>query len=280
MAKGNQPQKGKSMNTTTPAPVTGEENKDANTGAGATDQTNSSEGSSQETLNSGQNGEQASQEEGAKGAADVSADELAKRGEEKTYSEQGEAPKEPPSVQAIEQDPPLVKIDEEVEVAPAIDTSADGLQLSVFATRIAFLKDNGTDNEKHVITALERYVDVCSKTIDMNRVAIEQQRLWRLFEYIHNKPEEFSKLYSLVLEFAKEYRKTVFHTSMFFRAQNGLTLGKEQLLAFDHLRTLITNTVDNVGDRSKIKALIDIGKIVNHDCIPEHIRGQYVAFYN
>lgn len=153
------------------------------------------------------------------------------------------------------------------------------VQLNVFQNRIDFIKENGTASEKHVITVLTHYVEVCSISVDLNVIAIEQQRLWRLFEYIHNQPQEFQKLYSLVIEFGREYQEQVFNLAKFFRAQSGLTLSVDQLNTYNNLRTLVLNTVQT-KDRSKVKTLIDIRKIVEQDAIPEHIRGAYVAYYN
>ena len=82
----------------------------------------------------------------------------------------------------------------------------------------------------------------------------------------------------MVIEFAREYRKTVFNLALFFRAQASMNLSADSMQAFNNLRTLVLNTADT-KDKRKVKALIDIRKIVEHDSIPEHVRGLYVAFY-
>lgn len=156
----------------------------------------------------------------------------------------------------------------------------DGVQLSVFENRVEWIRANGTVHEKHTLTVLENYVNICSKSIDLNAIAIEQQRLWRLFEYMHNQPTEFQNLFTLVIVFAREYRTTVFNLAALFRGQSSMTLASDKLQCFNNLRTLILNTADSFGDRSKVKALVDIKKIVDHEVIPEHIRGLYVSFYN
>ena len=126
---------------------------------------------------------------------------------------------------------------------------------------------------------LQNYVKVGLTSVNLNDIAVEQQRLWRLFEYIHNQPAEFQKLFGLIIEFAKEYKDNLFGITMLFRAQSGLSLSLDQLNAFNNLRTLMLNTAQT-KDLSKVKMLVDIRKIVENDSIPEHIRGMYVAYYN
>jgi hypothetical protein len=172
--------------------------------------------------------------------------------------------------------PPVV---ETTTKPPVADIEVDGVQLSVFENRVQWIKEHGSTNEKHVLVVMENYVKIGQSSVNLNDIAIEQQRLWRLFEYIHNQPAEFQKLYTLLLDFAKEYKDTLFNLSTFFRAQSGLSLAVDQLSAFNNLRTLVLNTIQT-KDISMVKTLLDIRKIVEHDAIPEHIRGMYVAFYN
>ena len=166
-----------------------------------------------------------------------------------------------------------------VEAKPAkVDTNADGLQLSVFANRVAFVKEHGTVEEQQVLSILEGYVDVCSKSIDLNKIAQQQQRLWRMFEYIHNKPDQFQKLFGLVIEFAREYKDNVFDIANIYRAQEALTISADQLQVFTALRQLVVSTV-KTKNKADVKRLIDIKKIMDMDGVPEHIRGFYVAYY-
>lgn len=183
-----------------------------------------------------------------------------------------EAAIQDPVKETIAQEAPVDKV---VAAAPI---ESDGVQLSVFENRVAWIEKNGSDHEKHALVVLQNYVRVNQTSVDLDAIAVEQQRLWRLFEYIHNQPKEFQKLFGLVIEFAREYRKTVFNLALFFRAQASMNLSADSLQAFNNLRTLVLNTADT-KDKRKVKALIDIRKIVEHDSIPEHVRGLYVAFY-
>lgn len=168
---------------------------------------------------------------------------------------------------------------QETKEEPAkVDIEADGLQLSVFENRVAFLKEKGTNEEKYVVAVLENYVSVCSTSIDKNKIGVEQQRLWRLFEYIHNKPQQFKSLFQIVIEFGRQYKTSVFEISKFYRAQEALTLNQDQLAAYNGIRQLILETI-STKNRADVKRLVDIRKIVSYDCVPEHIRGFYVAFY-
>lgn len=149
---------------------------------------------------------------------------------------------------------------------------------NVFEERVEWVKEHGTISEKHVVESMERYVAICSKTVDLNSIAVEQQRMWRLFEFMHNNPKEFVKLFGLVLMFARQYKDTVFSMIMLFRAQSSLNLSVDVLVAYNNLRTLIINSAQTV-DLSKVKMLVDIRKIVEHDSIPEEVRGMYVSMY-
>ncbi len=151
-------------------------------------------------------------------------------------------------------------------------------KINTFESRIEWVKANGSVAEKQVINVLENYVKVCTTSISLEAIAIEQQRLWRLFEYIHSNPTEFRKLFNIVIEFGKQYKNTAFDISMFFRAQGAISLTGNHLQAFNNIRTLIINTI-NTNDKSKIKSILDIRKIIENDAIPEHVRAQYVAYY-
>lgn len=166
------------------------------------------------------------------------------------------------------------------EVAPtakAIDE--DGVDISVLANRVAWIREHGTIAENTVISILENYVSICGKSVDLNKIGVEQQRLWRMFEYIHSQPKEFSKLYSLVLMYAKEHQDTIFDLTKLFRANEALTLSQDQLQCFNNLRTLIINTV-KTPDVRRVNSLLDVSKVVNHSSIPEHVRGLYISFYS
>lgn len=161
---------------------------------------------------------------------------------------------------------------------PAADLQADGIQLSVFQTRLAWIEENGSSHEKYVKNVLQNYVNVCSTTIDLNKIVVEQKRLWRLFAYINAHPAEFAAQFNILIEFAREYKEQVFNLHMFFRGQEGLSLGKDELQCFNNLRSLVLNTIES-RSKSQVKNLVDIRKIVDHSSIPEITRGQYVAFY-
>lgn len=150
--------------------------------------------------------------------------------------------------------------------------------LDSFETRIDWVKQNGSTTEKQVINVLENYVKVCTTSISLEAIAIEQQRLWRLFEYIHSNPTEFRKLFNIVIEFGKKYKESAFDISMFFRAQGALSLSGDALQAFNNIRTLIINTI-NTNNKANIKSILDIRKIIENNAIPEHVRAQYVAYY-
>ena len=150
--------------------------------------------------------------------------------------------------------------------------------LDSFETRIDWVKQNGSTAEKQVINVLENYVRVCTTSISLEAIAIEQQRFWRLLEYIHSNPTEFRKLFNIVIEFGKKYKESAFDISMFFRAQGALSLSGDALQAFNNIRTLIINTI-NTNNKSNIKSILDIRKIIENNAIPEHVRAQYVAYY-
>lgn len=159
-----------------------------------------------------------------------------------------------------------------------VDLAADGVQLSAFQTRLAWIEAHGTTHEKYVKNVLTNYVEVCTKSVDLEKISVEQKRLWRLFAYLHAHPGEFSKLYNIVIEFGREYKDELFNLHMFFRAQEGLALGKDEMQCFNNLRSLVLNTVESKRKQA-VKAILDIRKIVDHPLIPEHVRGMYVAYY-
>ena len=160
----------------------------------------------------------------------------------------------------------------------AVDLAADGVQLSAFQTRMAWIDAHGTTHEKYVKNVLVNYVSVGLTCVDLEKISVEQKRLWRLFAYMHAHPQEFLKLYAILIEFAREYRQELFNLHMFFRAQEGLAMGADEMQCFNQLRSLVLNTIESKSKQA-VKALIDIRKIVSHDMIPEHVRGMYVAYY-
>jgi hypothetical protein len=161
---------------------------------------------------------------------------------------------------------------------PAELIKEDGVQLSAFATRMAWIESHGTTHEQYVKNVLTNYVQVGLTSVDLEKIAVEQKRLWRLFAYLHAHPQEFSKLYNIVIEFAREYHDDLFNLHMFFRAQEGLAMGADEMQCFNNLRTLVLNTVE-AKSKQAVKSILDIRKIVDHNLIPEHVRGMYVAFY-
>lgn len=169
----------------------------------------------------------------------------------------------------------------DVRVVPKEPTEAikeDGVQLSAFATRMAWIEAHGTTHEQYVKNVMENYVKVGLTSVDLEKIAVEQKRLWRLFAYIHAHPQEFSKLFNIVLEFGREYREQLFNLHMLYRAQEGLALGADEMQCFNNLRTLVLNTIESKS-RKAVKSILDVRKIVEHNLIPEHVRGLYVAFY-
>jgi hypothetical protein len=175
---------------------------------------------------------------------------------------------QPPTTQAPTTDAPVVE--------KAIDKQ--GVDLAVFENKVEWIKTHGSTEEKHTLTVLENYLAVCTTAVDLDKIAAEQKRLWRLFEYINSKPQHFQKLWRLVIDFAREHEEEAFDMSLFFRAQKGIGLAQDQLTCFNNLRTLIINTL-KTKDVKKVKNLVDVRRIVEHDSIPEQTRGMYVAYY-
>lgn len=160
----------------------------------------------------------------------------------------------------------------------AVDLAADGVQLSAFQTRMAWIAEHGTTHEQYVKNVMTNYVQVCLTSVDLEKIAIEQKRFWRLFAYLHAHPAEFNKLFNIVIEFARQYQDELFNLQMLYRAQEGLAMGSDEMQCYNNLRTLVLNTIQSKSKKA-VKSILDIRKIVDHPLIPEIVRGQYVAFY-
>ena len=161
---------------------------------------------------------------------------------------------------------------------PSVDLAADGVQLSAFQTRMAWIAEHGTTHEQYVKNVMTNYVQVCTTSVDLEKIAVEQKRFWRLFAYLHAHPAEFNKLFNIVIEFARQYQDELFNLQMLYRAQEGLSMGADEMQCYNNLRTLVLNTIQSKSKKA-VKSILDIRKIVDHPLIPEIVRGQYVAFY-
>lgn len=115
-----------------------------------------------------------------------------------------------------------------------------------FTDTISQFKTKGTPNQKALIVALEKYIEVMAPGVPVTgeNGARHQYTLWRtIYNIVHNIPiTEFKATWQLLLLYFNEYQATVFHERYVFRFSEYWVHTQDELNGFQRIVNLLKLT--------------------------------------
>ena len=176
------------------------------------------------------------------------------------------AAEEPPSAEAEEQAPKA----EEKEVK---DQSA-------WEKKIEKIKTEGSVGERTLVNGLENYVTKMApgRVMSMQEIATQQLTLWRCIKLAVENEEEFSSMYKLLIDYAKEYKDAAFNERYLFRGMENVTLDKDQIHAF--LGSLNVIKLASISKSKKeAAAQVDLNRVMDERVFSEGARNRVISFF-
>lgn len=164
--------------------------------------------------------------------------------------------------------------------APAVQEAAPAVEQSTFEKKLAKALQSGTPGEKLVIKYFQDYIDSMGpgKVQDAKKGASNQQTLWRgMFTAINNEAD-FDKCFSLMIAFVREHRKGVFADSHAFRFTEQMSVGVEQIKAFQSIMGIL-QIASGLRDKKDIRKQVDLNKAMTA-VFKEDARQRVINFFN
>lgn len=167
------------------------------------------------------------------------------------------APKEP---EPLAEQP---VIQPEQLIAPAPAPVAEEKAQSDFEKLIEKVQQSGSPGEKLIVTSLMKYsVDMApGKPIEQNKQAANQQALWRTLLTAVNNETDFNKCFTLLIAFFAEYKDTCFGDRYVFRFMEQMTIGADQLKAFQSMLNIL-KLASGLANKKDIKKFVDLDRAI------------------
>lgn len=168
---------------------------------------------------------------------------------------------------------PVPVIEQVQEAAPAVDHSA-------FEKKLAKALQSGTAGEKLVISYFQAYIDAMApgKILDAKKGATNQQSLWRGILTAINNEADFDKCFSLMIAFVREHRKGAFADTHAFRFTEQMSIGVEQIKAFQTVVSIF-QIAAGLKDKKDIRKQVDLNKAMTA-VFTEAARQRVINFFN
>lgn len=132
-------------------------------------------------------------------------------------------------------DTPTVK-----EIVKPVPVGFDAVMLDI--------KQNGTAAQKNLINALSLYVSNMSPHIQQtdDGGAKQQYNLWKAIQTVieQSEPNEFKKLWNIILAYFQQYKQSVFHDRYIYRYSEFWQWSEDHLTALQRLINIIKLTSD------------------------------------
>ena len=137
--------------------------------------------------------------------------------------------------------------EEEVATAPIV-TEKQISTSTEFEQLIASMEENGTEQQKHLIYSIKRYIDVMAPGVPTDGpVSVRHQyTLWKTISAVieQSPAEEFKKLWNIILAYFHAYKDGVFHERYILRFSEYWHYNIDELNAFQRIINLIKLTAD------------------------------------
>lgn len=121
-------------------------------------------------------------------------------------------------------------------------------EVTDFNSMMNNFKQNGTVAEKSLISGIEQYMKNMApgKPLDFDSGARFQYQFWKLISNIAEtaKPDEFKKLWSILLAYYREFKTGVFHERYVFRFSENWIWSEAELNGFQRVLNIINLTCD------------------------------------
>lgn len=164
----------------------------------------------------------------------------------------------------------------------------DVIQKTVFESKIEQFRQKGTEEQKRLISALDKYVQdtfpfekngvtprSISDAVGGNAQHMLFQAIFHVIERTND--EEFKKLWNIILAYFDNYGNTVFNGRWVYRWAYAWSWGEEKLDLFQRLINLLMITADPNTRRKSLRT-VDISRTVEEN-LSEEGRNRVIAFY-
>lgn len=117
-----------------------------------------------------------------------------------------------------------------------------------FSSFIQGFKENGTVAQKSLISGIEQYMRNMAPgvPVDFDSGAKFQHTFWKLISGVAEsaKPDEFKKLWSILLAYFNEFKTTVFHERYVYRFSENWVWSQTDLNGFQRILNILHLTCD------------------------------------
>lgn len=205
-----------------------------------------------------------------------------------TNQEPVQEPAQEPEVQVVTPEEQAIAEAPAADTAEATEDSADGqdaaeepAEVDSWEAKIEGIKANGTRSEKNVVNALEGYVVKMApySVLTQEAMIAQQMLLWRTVRNVIEEPKDFEAGYTLLIDYARQYKNTSFSDHNLYRMMDQIPLDKESAKYFQASLNVITIAA-SVKNRKDAVKQVDLNRVMNERVFSEVGRNNVINYFS
>lgn len=152
--------------------------------------------------------------------------------------------------------------------------------LNTFQDLTDQLLKTGSMKEKSVIVSMRSYLQKMAPglPVDTKDGVFLQQGLWKLIQTISNTDDDFDQSFRLLIGFFKEYKDTTLSERYIFRFVENMTMGSENIRAFQSVINIIMIAATTINKRD-VKKQVDLNRAMS-SALTEEARQRIISYFS
>jgi hypothetical protein len=162
----------------------------------------------------------------------------------------------------------------------AKETTAGRPVLNTFQDLTDQLLKTGSMKEKTVIVSMRSYIQKMAPglPLDIKDGVFLQQGLWKLIQTISNTDDDFDQSFKILIDFFREYKGTTLSERYIFRFVENMTMGSENIRAFQSVINIIMIAATTINKRD-VKKQVDLNRALNSG-LTEEARQRIISYFS
>lgn len=159
------------------------------------------------------------------------------------------------------------------------ESTASRPVLNSFQDSLDQLLKTGSMKEKSVIVSMRSYIQKMAPglPVETKDGVFLQQGLWKLIQTISNSDDDFDQSFKLLISFFREYKDTVLSERYIFRFVESMTIGSENIRAFQSTINIIMIAATTINKKD-VKKQVDLNRALSSG-LTEEARQRIISYF-
>lgn len=172
-----------------------------------------------------------------------------------------------------------VQASQQVQNNISKESTASRPVLNNFQDQLDQLLKTGSMKEKSVIVSMRGYIQKMAPglPVETKDGVFLQQGLWKLIQTVSNTDDDFDQSFRLLISFFKEYKDSVLSERYIFRFVESMTMGSENIRAFQSTINIIMIAATTINKRD-VKKQVDLNRALSSG-LTEEARQRIISYF-